>query len=104
MKKAKLSSIGLLQALGVTAYCFLVGLFIWNANNFFADRPGFMNIVFVLVLLVVSAGITGSIVFGYPAYLALKQKIKEALLVSVYTLLYSLGLLGTIIIVLALLR
>ncbi len=104
MNKTKLSLIGLFQSLGLIAYCFLIGSFIWYSNDFFLGRPGFMNVVFVLVLLVISAAITGSIVFGYPAYLALKQKIKEALLVSVYTLLYSLCFLGIIIIILATLR
>jgi len=39
-------------------------------------------------------------IFGYSAYLALNQKIKEALDVFSYTLLYFLGFIGIMIIIL----
>lgn len=47
----------------------------------------------MLTLLVFSAAVSGSIVFGYPAYLTLvKNKIKEALTILAFTLLYTLGI------------
>ena len=53
-------------------------------------RPGLLGIVLMLLLLVFSAAVTGSMVFGYPAFLALNKNIREALRVLAYTLLYSL--------------
>ncbi len=100
MSKTKLSLIGLLQALGVVGYCFLIGGFIWFASEYFATPPGFLGVALWLSLLVFSAAVSGSIVFGYPAYLALNQNIKDALNLIVYTLLYILGLIGIIIILL----
>lgn len=93
MKKLSLSLIGLLQALGVIVYCGLVAGFFWSCNKFFVAAPGFWATALMLALLVFSAAVTGSIVFGYPAYLALHQKTKEALTLLGYTLLYCLGLL-----------
>jgi hypothetical protein len=93
------SIIGLLQALGVAVYCPLIGGFISVADKIF-PKPGFFGIFLMLILLVFSAAITGSLVFGYPAYLALNKKVKEALYVLAYTLGYSLAIILIIILVL----
>jgi len=81
--------IGLLQAAGVTAYCALIGGFFWLMDKI-SLNPGFVGIFLMLTLFVFSAVVCGLIVFGYPAYLALNKKIKEALSVLTYTLAYSL--------------
>lgn len=93
MKKPNLCLLGFLQALGVIVYCGLVAGFFWSCNKFFVAASGFWATALMLALLVFSAAVTGSIVFGYPAYLALKGKIKDALTLLAYTLLYCLGLL-----------
>ncbi|HEX7455980.1 MAG TPA: hypothetical protein VF303_00750 [Candidatus Nanoarchaeia archaeon] len=90
--------VGLLQALGVTIYSVLIGGFFYFMQEVSAT-PGFLGIVLMLILLIFSAAVTGSTVFGYPAYLALNKKIKEALSVLAYTLLYSLGIILIITIV-----
>ena len=83
------SLIGLLQAVSITAYCALIGgVFFWMEK--ITANPGFFGIFLMLTLFVFSAAVTGLTVFGYPAYLALNKKIKEALLVLAYTLAYSL--------------
>lgn len=90
LEKEKPYVIGACQALGVTVYCSLIAIFF----HFMAQsrhEPGFFGFFAMLMILVFSAAVTGSFVFGYPAYLALiKNKIKEALLILVYTLLFSL--------------
>ena len=101
MNKSNPSLIGFLQALGVVAYCALIGGFFQLGNRFFPKQSVFLMSVLVLILLVFSAAITGMIVFGYPAYLALNKRIKEALFVFFYTLLYFLGIIGIMIIILA---
>ena len=92
LEKASPSTLGLMQAVGVSAYCALVAGFFYTMTNSTA-RPGFFGFFVMLCLLVFSAAVTGSIVFGYPAYLALvKNKIKDALEILAFTLLYLLGI------------
>jgi len=104
MKKLKPSLIGLLQATGVFIYCLLMAGFFWSMARFSKEPPEFFGITLVLSLLVFSAAVTGSMVFAYPAYLALNQKIKEALSLVAYTLLYLLGIITIVMIVLFVLR
>ena len=85
------SLIGLLQALGVAIYSALIGGFFYFMEVVSAT-PGFLGIVLMLIIFVFSAAITGSIVFGYSVYLALNKRIREALNVLAFTLLYSLGI------------
>lgn len=103
IEKEKPSTIGLLQALGVTTYCGLIAIFF----HFMAQsrhEPGFFGFFAMLMMLVFSAAVTGSLIFGYPAYLALvKNKIKDALTILAFTLLFSLAIiLITIILILSL--
>lgn len=100
---SNLSLIGLLQALGVVVYCVLVGCFFQFMDKSSIEPPGFVGIVLILVLLVISAAITGLLVFGYAAYLAMHEKTKEALTVFAYTILYILGIALVIMTVLLLL-
>jgi len=83
--------IGFLQALGVAVYCGLIASFFFYMAKTKAEPPGFFGFFLLLALFVFSAAVTGSLVFGYPAYLALvKSKIKEALTILAYTLLFGL--------------
>lgn len=100
MKKANLSLIGLLQALGVIIYCFLISLTFLSLNRIMIRMPDLLGPVLMLVLLVFSVAITGALVFGYSVYLALDKKIKQALSVLAYTLLYCLGFMEIIVIIL----
>ncbi|MBU1177319.1 hypothetical protein KKH96_02635, partial [Patescibacteria group bacterium] len=98
INKLKPCLISFLQALGVVVYCFLIGSFLQLGERFFPQPPVFLLPVLILTLLVFSAAVTGMIVFGYPAYLALNNRIKEALIIFLYTLLYFLGFIGIMII------
>lgn len=89
-KKYSSSLIGFLQAAGVLIYCGLIAVFFFYMTKTTA-QPGIIGIFLMLALFVFSAAVTGSLIFGYPAYLALvKNRIKEALTILAYTLLYSL--------------
>ena len=101
MKRTKLSIIGLLQALGVAGYCFLISGFFQLMEKSASKPPVFMTAAFMLMLLVFSVAVIGLTVFGYPAYLALNQKLKEALSIVAFTLLYLLGIGAIILIILA---
>ena len=52
-------------------------------------QPGYLGVFLMLVLLVFSAAVSGSLVFGLPAYLAFNKKIKEAITLLGYTLFFS---------------
>jgi hypothetical protein len=98
MKKLNPSLIGLFQALGVIIYCALVvGLFELLRDAFF-NLPVFFSSAISLIVLVFSAAVTGSIVFGRVAYLSLNGKLKEGLSILAYTLLYCLGIVLIIVI------
>ncbi len=101
--KTNLSLIGLVQALGVIVYCALAGGFFWLAEKVFIVPPDFLGIVLMLVFLVFSVAVSGAIVFGYPAYLALNNKIKDALSLLIYTLLYTLGFVIIIVVIITVL-
>ena len=89
MKKVNSPLIGFLQALGLVVYCgLIVGLFQLLGANV-ATPPQFFGSLVILAIFVFSAAVCGSIVFGYAAYLGLKGKIKQALSVLGYTLLFS---------------
>jgi len=98
MKKTKLSNIGLLQAVGVAGYCFLISGFFQLMEKLAIEPPVFLTAAFMLMLVVFSVAVVGSIVFGYPAYLALNQKIKQALFVIAFNLIYLLCI-GVIVLV-----
>ena len=84
------STIGLFQALAVTIYCALIAGFFYIMTKT-ATQPGFFGFFLMLILLVFSAAVTGAMVFGFPAYLALiKNKVKEALTILAFTSLYAL--------------
>ena len=92
MKKIKPEIMGLLQSLGVLLYCVLLSGFFRLMEGVMPRQPGILTWVLMLFLLVFSAAITGLLVFGYPVYLALNKKVKEALKVLGYTFLYCLGI------------
>jgi hypothetical protein len=82
----KPSLIGFLQAIGVIGYCVLIALIFNFLGTRNIEPPGIIGFTAMLVILVFSAAATGSIVFGYPAYLFFKEgKIKEPLKVLLFT-------------------
>lgn len=90
LEKEKPSTIGLCQALGVAIYCGLIALFFNFMSKSLPEPPGFFGFFMMLVIFVFSAAVTGSLVFGYPAYLALvKNKVADALNILAFTLLFA---------------
>jgi len=81
---------GLLQSLGVTVYCLLVAVFFRTMEKLSITPIAPVGTALMLLLLVFSAAVTGLLVFGYPCYLAINNKIKDALTLLAFTLLYCL--------------
>lgn len=71
---------GVGAGLAEVVYVILVGLCMSSLDKVMSNpQPIVLGIFSVLILLVISAGISGLLVFGYPAYLALQKQYKEAL-------------------------
>jgi len=73
---------GLLQIV----YIALVSFFIMATDGFASNVPSSLGFSLFLTLFVLSAAISASIVFGYPAYLVYKNKIKEAVATALVTM------------------
>ena len=87
---------GLVQALGTAVYCMLIACLFLVPQTSNYDPMGSLGTVFMLLLLVFSVAVVGSIIFGYPAYLVIQGKTKEAVVILCYTLLFCLIILGVI--------
>jgi len=78
-EKMSPQTLGLLQAVGVTLYCSLVGLLMWKGNVIFGKADQYFGPVTFLLLFVVSAMITALMVFYKPYVLFFGGKKKEAI-------------------------
>ena len=78
-EKMSPQTLGLLQAVGVTAYCSLVGLIFWKGNEIFGKADRYIGPVIFLILFIVSAMITALMVFYKPYLLFFDGKKKQAL-------------------------
>jgi hypothetical protein len=85
--KLSSSTVGLLQALAVVGYISLVSLLLMSTNHFISKPPEFVAAIVMLTTFVLSAGITGTLVFGLPAYFALRSDIKRAISILAFTFL-----------------
>lgn len=74
LENLSLGFIGFLQALGVTAYCSLIAVFFWQANQWFGRVPTYLAPLLFLTLFTTSALICAIITLGYPAILFLEKK------------------------------
>ena len=69
MKKSEYFIKGLINALGVVAYTTAVALFMSNGERIFGNTRSFLLPLFMLLLLIISATITGLLVLGKPIQL-----------------------------------
>ena len=77
LKKLPLPLISFLQAFLLSLYVLLVGYFMQHIDEV-TFGPNFIGIAMMLCLLVLSASISGFLIFGYPVYLLLDKEIKKA--------------------------
>jgi hypothetical protein len=86
MENKKLVSLSILNSLGVLAYVSLVVLFMNNAQKIFGKNDNVMTGVIVLLIFILSALITGSLVLGRPILYYLDGKKAEAVKLLFYTI------------------
>jgi len=89
-KKMAPAVVGFYQAVGAALYVSLVATLISYLGGDGKDPDGLLGMMLPLLLLVLSAAICGTLIFGYPVYLTMSNKVKDALAVLGYTFLYIL--------------
>lgn len=68
-------------------YILLVAWFMNSLDNTMNQSEPIMSIMSVLLLFVFSASVSGFLVLGYPAYLALQKRLQEAFMTLLTTIL-----------------
>jgi hypothetical protein len=86
MKNSELAKQSLAYSLGVVIYIFLVAWLMSNGDKLFGKVDNVLSGVAVLLVFVLSAAVTGSLVFGKPILMYLDGKRKEAVKMLGYTL------------------
>lgn len=86
MKTSKIILWSIIDAAAVAVYVTGVSLLFSNAERIFGKMTGFLGPMAMLLLLVVSAAITGSLVFGRPVYMIYNGQKKEGIKMIFYTL------------------
>jgi len=86
MKNSKLFSISIFDSLGVLVYVSLVVTFMTNAQKLFGPQNNSLTAIMILLLFVLSALITGSLVLGRPALYYLEGQKQEAIKLLLYTM------------------
>ena len=86
MKKHNLILRSFANAGGTVLYICAVALFFSNAEKIFGNEKSFLIPVFMLLLFVISASITGLLVLGKPIHLYLSGSKKEAVVLLIATL------------------
>ncbi|HNW96261.1 MAG TPA: hypothetical protein PLQ44_00850 [Candidatus Paceibacterota bacterium] len=86
MKKSEYILKSLINALGVFAYVSIVAWLIFNGEHIFDNKPSFLIPLFMLLLFIISASVTGLLVMGKPIHLYLSGLKKEAFILLFITL------------------
>ena len=103
MSGKRIALLGLVQALGTVLYVALVVLLLTLA--FGIDEPNSegqavenLRAVALLVLFIVSACISGALVLGYPAVLAVRKHIREAVTLVAATVAWLVLMLSSVMV------
>ena len=86
MLNKKLVNYAIIHSLGVLAYVSLVVKFMNNAQRLFGKNDNAMTGVVALMIFILSALVTGSLVLGRPIMLYLDGKKSEAVKLLFYTM------------------
>lgn len=86
MKNFSLIKISLLNSIGVLVYVSLVAFIMQNGEKIFGKMQNFLGPIAFLLLFVVSAAITASLVLGKPILFYLDGKKQEAIKLFCFTI------------------
>ena len=102
MKKSDFILKSLISAAGVFIYVSAVSWLLYNGQNIFGQSTNFIVPLFMLLLFVISAAVTGLLVLGKPTHLYLNGFKKEAIVLLFGTLAWLILFLLVVIIALLL--
>lgn len=102
MKKPSYFSRSFVNATGVFVYIALISFLMFNTKTIFNGQDNFLAPLFMLLLFVVSAAITGMLVLGKPILLYLDGLKKEAFFLFFATLWWLVIFLVAVVILLLL--
>jgi small-conductance mechanosensitive channel len=88
MKKSEYILKSFINALGVLVYVSIVAFLIFNGEHIFDNKPSFLIPLFMLLLFIISASVTGLLVMGKPIHLYLSGLKKEAFILLFATLVW----------------
>lgn len=77
MEKTNYIKKSLLLALATTAYITLVSILMIYLNEYITGQPQMISIIMVLLLLVISAAVCGSLIFAWPVYKMIKGEMRQ---------------------------
>lgn len=86
MKQNNTIVVALAQALGIGVYVFIIALIMRNGQVLFGKMDTLTGPIVFLLLFVVSAAITGSLILARPAMLYFDNRKSEAVHLFLYTL------------------
>lgn len=86
MKNSKLLFWAIIDSLGVFVYVSAVSFIMFNGEKLFGKVENFTGPLMILLLFVLSAAITGSLVLGRPAWLYFNGLKQEGIKLFFYTL------------------
>ncbi len=102
MKKSDYLLKSFVNAGGAFIYVSAVAWLVFNGQQIFGKQSDFLGPLFILLLFVVSASITGLLVLGKPVHLYLSGLKKEALILLFSTLAWLVIFLIAVVIILLL--
>ncbi len=86
MNRKPIITYAFLHAVATVVYVALVALIITNSNTLFGKTPSILTAMAFLLVFVVSAAITGSLVLGRPALWYFNGNKNEAIKLALYTI------------------
>lgn len=105
MKNTNLALRALLNSFGVLIYTSLIAAFLANGEKIFGGQDNhFLIPAVMLMLLVLSATITGALVLGKPILLYMENKKSEALKLFFYTIGFMAAITIVALVILALIK
>lgn len=102
MNRQTIIKYAFLHAVATVVYVALVALIITNSNTLFGKTPSILTAMVFLLVFVVSATITGSLVLGRPALWYFNGNKNEAIKLALYTVAFICLITFIVIIILAL--
>ena len=102
--KNKLVFYALIHSLGVLVYIALIATLLFNGQNIFGKEDNFLMPVAMLLLLVISAAITGALVLGKPILMYLDNQKADALKLFLYTISWLAVITISVFIILAIVK